>query len=129
MPSSRVRRGRAFWESAVRDHAGSGLTQVEFSLDRGLCTTTLQRWRARLGYTRGEGVPVETAESPAAPAVEFVRVVPVGSRQIRSAEAAATPEIQTVELHIAAGARLRCAVGTDPRWLADLVVACQRAAC
>ena len=46
-----------------------------------------------------------------------------------SVEVAASAETPTVELHLPAGARLRCTVGTDPRWLADLVVACQRAAC
>ncbi|MBM4109670.1 MAG: hypothetical protein FJ255_12830 [Phycisphaerae bacterium] len=133
MSSSRVRRGRAFWESVVAEQASSGLTQEEFSRGRGLHPSTLQRWRSRLGYTAGEASRGGAAPgSEVAPAAEFVRVV-VEARPRVGREGAPLPAVPAVpaaaELHLPFGAMVRCAVGTDAGWLADLVVACGRAAC
>lgn len=136
MSSRRVRRGRAFWESAVRDQAGSGVTQEEYCRVRGLCPTTLQRWRGRLGYTSAASPPVPAAPSSPAPGFDFVRVVvaaespaaPVDRSSARRT-APVPPPAAFAELHLPFGAVLRCVPGTDTRWLADLVVACGRAAC
>ena len=130
MSSSSVRRGRSFWESAVREQASSGLTQEEYSRDRGLHPSTLQRWRTRLGYTvgaapAGGGPPVPASTSSRA--VEFVRIV--AETLPRSQGEGAAGGGGVAELHLPFGAMLRCAVGTDAAWLADLVVACGRASC
>jgi len=136
MSSRRVRRGRAFWESAVRNQAGSGVTQEEYCRVRGLCSTTLQRWRSRLGYRSRAGASEPVVPLRGVPEVEFVRVVVAADSAGVASDRASAREAVPVsapgivaELHLPFGAVLRCVPGTDARWLADLVVACGRTAC
>jgi hypothetical protein len=101
---STARRKRAWWENTVTKWRRSGLTAAQFADREGLKVGTLRWWSAELG----RGTRAEHGLS---------RVVPIeiDVRQAASGKPA-------IEITIAS-AVVRCEVGTDVSYLAQLVSA------
>ncbi|QDE67947.1 MULTISPECIES: IS66 family insertion sequence element accessory protein TnpA [Myxococcus] len=95
------------WFRVAEAFEASGLTQKEFSAQRGVRLSTLQSWvyrRRRQQAEKGEAMrllPVEVATTP--PATESM-----------------------LEVVVASGARLRFSLGTDVDYVAHLVAALGR---
>ena len=98
-------RGRAFWESTVREFEESDETQAAFAQRRGFSVAALRHWRLKLQREHEAGLGDE------------VRVVPV---TITSSAAAAAAEF--VEIGIG-DVVLRVRAGTDAVYVAQLVAA------
>ncbi|MCE9673448.1 IS66 family insertion sequence element accessory protein TnpB [Myxococcus stipitatus] len=95
------------WFQVAEAFETSGLTQKEFSAQRGLRLSTLQSWVYRRRRQRARKAPA-------------VRLLPV--------EVAAVARESPVQLEVvlASGARLRFPVGADVEYVAQLVTALGR---
>ncbi|GEN12788.1 hypothetical protein SAMN05443572_103706 [Myxococcus fulvus] len=95
------------WIQVAEAFAASGLTQKEFSAQRGLRLSTLQSWV----YRRRRQRPRKTQE---------VRLLPVEVSTI------APPSPALLEVVLASGARLRFPSGADIDYVARLITALGR---
>lgn len=95
-------RGRAFWESTVREFEESDETQATFAQRRGFSVAALRHWRLKLQREHEAGIG------------DGVRVVPV---TITSSAAAELVEIGIGDVV------LRVRAGTDAGYVAQLVAA------
>ena len=71
-PKKRINRSRRQWQSLLDDFHRSGLTKVAFCKQRGVATSSLNRWQRMLeGQPEGSGfvdVTEPLARTPASPA-------------------------------------------------------------
>ncbi|QDE90499.1 hypothetical protein BHS06_16845 [Myxococcus xanthus] len=95
------------WFRVAEAFEASGLTQKEFSAQRGVRLSTLQSWVYRRRRQR-------------AGKAEPVRLLPVEVAGV------AQPSTALLEVELASGARLRFAFGTDVEYVARLVAALGR---
>lgn len=99
---------RKYWQRMVTEHAASGLTQVAFAKLRGIKVKSLARWRKRL---------LPPASVPAVVEV-VVEDLP------------ASPSPRDRELLVGGDLSLFFAPGTEPGYVADVVLALKaRRAC
>ncbi|WP_426747407.1 IS66 family insertion sequence element accessory protein TnpB [Myxococcus faecalis] len=95
------------WFQVAEAFEASGLTQKEFSTQRGLRLSTLQSWVYRRRRQRAQRTPA-------------VRLLPV------EVSAIAPPSPALLEVVLASGARLRFPAGADVAYVARLVAALGR---
>ncbi|MCP3059788.1 IS66 family insertion sequence element accessory protein TnpB [Myxococcus sp. K38C18041901] len=95
------------WLQVAEAFEASGLTQKEFSTQRGLRLSTLQSWVYRRRRQRPQKVPA-------------VRLLPV------EVSAISPPSPALLEVVLASGARLRFPVGADVDYVTRLVTALGR---
>jgi hypothetical protein len=98
------RRARAWWQQAVTRWRASGLSAAQFAKREGVRGGTLLWWSSQLG----SGTRAEHGSS-----------VPVPI-EIAVDEVMTQPASRLVEVAVG-GAVIRCAVGTDPEYMAALV--------
>jgi hypothetical protein len=108
---ARVRRSRAWWSKTVERYRRSGLTAREFASREGLAAPTLYWWSSQ--FVRG--TRAERGSSKAV-ALEVQLIEGIGERVVAG----------VIELELG-GAVIRLPGGTDPQYVAALVLSVGRA--
>jgi hypothetical protein len=114
---------RAYWRRQVDAHRRSGLSQVAFCAQRGLCKGTLSFWKwkfareAGLASHRNLTGPARTASAPP--------FVPVQLAALKSAREMPTPSATLagveIELALGSGRGLRVRGRVDAAWLVQVL--------
>ena len=104
------RLGASEWESLIAEYRQSGLSQKEFVAKHDVSLSTLQFWLYKQSKRKS------VSDSNSSPAFVPIEVVASAAPKARAGGA--------VEIAVD-GLTLRVAVGTDPKWLAQLLRALQ----
>ena len=104
------------WLALVEEFRDSGLQQKEFAAKHDLHLSTLQYWLYRGSKTRSRPVQIVSKASP-----KFLPIEVVASPAPKLARVANGQSI--LEAALPGGVTLRFLIGTDTRYLAELVAA------
>ena len=85
-----IRRGKEFWQQAMRDHEISDLSLSQFCLERGLAKATFFKWRNVLKQQAPIGLPMPRLDTLSLPG--FL-AVPLGATQ--TSPATQSPQVCT----------------------------------